>query len=271
MNRLRRGNSNSLGLIDAAQNGDVARVKAKLRAGKDVNSKDEVRAVAAHLRRRHCPASGRASRCANCQRRCEPYVARGASAALTRAGGAAVRADHSGDRCRCCGRRTRATWRWRRCSWTQARRSPPPTRFVRPSAAPLRRRGVAARHTLACLRARDAQPAGLRAGWEAAAPRSSVAVLTWGASHAACAQDGRASLHLAAYQGHLELVKLLLARGANVTATTAVRPSVSWRRRARFAAASSGRSLARLRRACIRARAARHQRAALALRAVARG
>jgi hypothetical protein len=46
MNRLRRGNTNSLGLIDAAQNGDVARVKAKLRAGKDVNSKDEVRAAA---------------------------------------------------------------------------------------------------------------------------------------------------------------------------------------------------------------------------------
>jgi hypothetical protein len=43
MNRLRRGNTNSLGLIDAAQNGDVARVKAKLRAGKDVNSKDEAR------------------------------------------------------------------------------------------------------------------------------------------------------------------------------------------------------------------------------------
>jgi ankyrin repeat protein len=37
-------------------------------------------------------------------------------------------------------------------------------------------------------------------------------------------QDGRASLHLAAYQGHLELVKLLLTKGANVTATTAVRP-----------------------------------------------
>jgi hypothetical protein len=36
-------------------------------------------------------------------------------------------------------------------------------------------------------------------------------------------QDGRASLHLAAYQGHIELVKLLLAKGANVTATTAVR------------------------------------------------
>jgi len=43
MNRLRRSNTNSLGLIDAAQNGDVARVKAKLKAGKDVNSKDEVR------------------------------------------------------------------------------------------------------------------------------------------------------------------------------------------------------------------------------------
>lgn len=36
-------------------------------------------------------------------------------------------------------------------------------------------------------------------------------------------QDGRASLHLAAYQGHLDLVKLLLTHGANVTATTAVR------------------------------------------------
>jgi hypothetical protein len=46
MNRLRRNNTNSLGLIDAAQNGDVARVKAKLRAGKDVNSKDEARARA---------------------------------------------------------------------------------------------------------------------------------------------------------------------------------------------------------------------------------
>jgi hypothetical protein len=34
---------NSLGLIDAAQNGDVNRVKAKLKAGCDVNSRDEVR------------------------------------------------------------------------------------------------------------------------------------------------------------------------------------------------------------------------------------
>lgn len=34
---------NSLGLIDAAQNGDLARVKAKLKAGCDVNSRDEVR------------------------------------------------------------------------------------------------------------------------------------------------------------------------------------------------------------------------------------
>jgi hypothetical protein len=51
MNRLRRNNTNSLGLIDAAQNGDVARVKAKLRAGKDVNSKDEARSV---QRRRRC-------------------------------------------------------------------------------------------------------------------------------------------------------------------------------------------------------------------------
>lgn len=43
MNRLRGkiSNANSLGLIDAAQNGDVARVKAKLKQGKDVNSKDE--------------------------------------------------------------------------------------------------------------------------------------------------------------------------------------------------------------------------------------
>jgi hypothetical protein len=57
MNRLRRGNANSLGLIDAAQNGDVARVKAKLRAGKDVNSKDEARARAG-ARCRRCAASG---------------------------------------------------------------------------------------------------------------------------------------------------------------------------------------------------------------------
>ena len=39
---LRSGNTNSLGLIDAAQNGDIERVKAKLKAGKDVNSRDEV-------------------------------------------------------------------------------------------------------------------------------------------------------------------------------------------------------------------------------------
>ena len=38
---LRSGNTNSLGLIDAAQNGDIERVKAKLKAGKDVNSRDE--------------------------------------------------------------------------------------------------------------------------------------------------------------------------------------------------------------------------------------
>ena len=36
---------NSLGLIDASQNGDLARVKAKLKAGCDVNSRDEVRAT----------------------------------------------------------------------------------------------------------------------------------------------------------------------------------------------------------------------------------
>ena len=36
-------------------------------------------------------------------------------------------------------------------------------------------------------------------------------------------QDGRASLHLAAYQGHVDLIQLLLTHGANVTATTAVR------------------------------------------------
>jgi hypothetical protein len=39
---------NSLGLIDASQNGDLARVKAKLKAGCDVNSRDEVRAHRAH-------------------------------------------------------------------------------------------------------------------------------------------------------------------------------------------------------------------------------
>jgi hypothetical protein len=57
--------------------------------------------------------------------------------------------------------------------------------------------------------------------------RSSVAVLTRRTPPRRVAQDGRASLHLAAYQGHLELVKLLLSKGANVTATTAVRPRVS--------------------------------------------
>lgn len=48
---LRTGNTNSLGLIDAAQNGDIERVKAKLKAGKDVNSRDEVRLLGRPLRR----------------------------------------------------------------------------------------------------------------------------------------------------------------------------------------------------------------------------
>ena len=42
---------NSLGLIDASQNGDLARVKAKLKAGCDVNSRDEVRNARHRLRR----------------------------------------------------------------------------------------------------------------------------------------------------------------------------------------------------------------------------
>ena len=36
-------------------------------------------------------------------------------------------------------------------------------------------------------------------------------------------QDGRAPLHLAAYQGHLEVVKAMIQNNANVTATTGVR------------------------------------------------
>ena len=40
----------------------------------------------------------------------------------------------------------------------------------------------------------------------------------------ACPQDGRASLHLAAYQGHMDLVSLLLTNGADVKARTIVRP-----------------------------------------------
>jgi hypothetical protein len=36
-------------------------------------------------------------------------------------------------------------------------------------------------------------------------------------------KDGRAPLHLAAYQGHLEVVKAMLQNSANVKATTGVR------------------------------------------------
>ena len=45
MSRVLRVGSDtqSLGLIDAAQCGDIERIKAKLVAGKDVNSKDEAR------------------------------------------------------------------------------------------------------------------------------------------------------------------------------------------------------------------------------------
>jgi hypothetical protein len=86
MNRLRRGNSNSLGLIDAAQNGDVARVKAKLRAGKDVNSKDEVRRAAGSAQARQCSAAQRALR-RFCARLLQALRWRALqSAALTRAG-----------------------------------------------------------------------------------------------------------------------------------------------------------------------------------------
>ena len=74
MNRLRRGNSNSLGLIDAAQNGDVARVKAKLRAGKDVNSKDEVRAAVSRNSPRW-PAQIKRTRLAPAARAASPTVA----------------------------------------------------------------------------------------------------------------------------------------------------------------------------------------------------
>lgn len=45
-------------------------------------------------------------------------------------------------------------------------------------------------------------------------------------------QDGRASLHLASYQGHLDIVQLLLKHGANVTATTAARTLAARRARA---------------------------------------
>ena len=73
------------------------------------------------------------------------------------------------------------------------------------------------------------------AGWwsplreAAAASAAQLGAVSCGFDHRAPltalrSQDGRASLHLAAYQGHLELVKLLLTKGANVTATTAVRP-----------------------------------------------
>jgi ankyrin repeat protein len=80
--------------------------------------------------------------------------------------------------------------------------------------------------------------------------------LARGARRDACSQDGRASLHLAAYQGHLELVKLLLSKGANVTATTAVRAQWTSRVRTHHAA-----DIARARRIppAARPRAARHR------------
>ena len=177
MNRLRRGNTNSLGLIDAAQNGDVARVKAKLRAGKDVNSKDEVRA--GNLRKSPCwPVQFTRWRSLVASRAASPTVAlRAASVVLTRPGVRVRRGDRSGDRCRCCGQHTRATWTWRRSWWTPAPRSLPLTRCA---SAELRRCGSWCRQHV--VNARATRPRGARfarrlppqrRGWAA-----SVAVLT---------------------------------------------------------------------------------------------
>ena len=174
MRALRRGNTNSLGLIDAAQNGDVQRVKAKLKAGKDVNSKDEVRIGVAAARfglpkRVGCKLAsptverGRIRRLLGLLRRArrKPYsCARGPSSALTHARVCTRCGDRSGDRCRCFGRRTRATWRLRRCWWTQGLRSPPLTRFACASAAPLRPLSAVTGCGRPCGRSRDAQSAG---------------------------------------------------------------------------------------------------------------
>ena len=156
MNRLRRGNTNSLGLIDAAQNGDVARVKAKLRAGKDVNSKDEVRtAVKRNAPRR--PVQITRWRSAVAAGAASPTVAlRAASVVLTRPGVRIRRGDRSGGRCRCCGQHTRAIWRWRRSWWTPAPRSPPLTRCA---SAQLRRCGSWCRRHVASAGAQRAHGA----------------------------------------------------------------------------------------------------------------
>lgn len=171
-------NTNSLGLIDAAQNGDMKRVKAKLKQGKDVNSKDEVRWDLG-----------------------APFP----TWFLTRSA-------HSGGRCLSSGQLTRAFWRWPRCWYLPGRRSPPRTR--RASLPGLR--NVRFRLHAHCLRGcAGARPASARTSGSASSRHSPQPFQP--------TQDGRASLHLASYQGHLDIVKLLLKHGANVTATTAAR------------------------------------------------
>ena len=118
----------------------------------------------------------------------------------------------SGARCPFCGRRTRATWRLRPSCATPARRCQPPTRRVPAAAA----------RTAPLPRVRARRARGGRAP-RAASTRFFHQTPPDDRLIRPASQDGRASLHLAAYQGHLAVVQLLLSRGANVTATTAVR------------------------------------------------
>ena len=151
---------NSLGLIDAAQNGDLARVKAKLKAGCDVNSRDEVRAGASFRAARghsasrrdgaaagggaHAPLEG--CRLGSLPRQwlgrfavlCSPR----APACLPSRHGTRRRPTHpylvpspahSGSSPLSCGRRTKATGKLWKHSSPPAQTSPPQTRRVRHS------------------------------------------------------------------------------------------------------------------------------------------
>ena len=265
---------NSLGLIDAAQNGDLARVKAKLKAGCDVNSRDEVRAGASfraargHLASRrdgaaagggaHAPLEGcrlgslprqwlgrlLCSALPVCLPACLRATARDA-VPLTRTWSpppptvAAVPYPVGGvprprGSCGSTHRRRRRPLRHRQgaCATGGGEDMGAVQARVRP-----RRAGRGGRRRWGTAAAASALPRvmGTRAvclcgccpALAHAVYRRATATRFADAPRVShTQQDGRAPLHLAAYQGHLEVVKAMIQNNANVTATTGVRAAL---------------------------------------------